>query len=95
MDNKLQKSKDIIAVENRIKKEDEVLLQKAFFSEISENFKNDIQLEELNVSKNYKNKIIEENDDITYKEALEEINLLQKKNSDKINANIFQKIIDI
>ena len=99
LDNKLQKSKDIIAVENkikqRIKKEDEVLLQKAFFSEISENFKNDIQLEELNVSKNYKNKIIEENDDITYKEALEEINLLQKKNSDKINANIFQKIIDI
>ncbi len=53
MDNKLQKSKDIIAVENKIKqkikKEDEVLLQKAFFSEISENFKNDIQLEELNV----------------------------------------------
>ena len=47
------------------------------------------------MSKNYKNKIIEENDDITYKEALEEINLLQKKNSEKINSNIFQKIIDI
>ena len=99
MDNKLQKPKEIIAVENkikqRIKKEDEVQLQKAFFSEISEKFKNDIQIEELNVSKNYKNKIIEENDDITYKQALEEINILQKKNSDKINNNIFQKIIDI
>ena len=99
MDNKLQKTKEIIAVENkikqRIKKEDEVQLQKAFFSEISEKFKNDIQIEELNVSKNYKNKIIEENDDITYKQALEEINILQKKNSDKINNNIFQKIIDI
>ena len=99
MDNKLQKPKEIIAVENkikqRIKKEDEVQLQKAFFSEISEKFKNDIQIEELNVSKNYKNKIIEENDDITYKQALEEINVLQKKNSDKINNNIFQKIIDI
>ena len=99
MDNKLQKPKEIIAVENkikqRIKKEDEVQLQKAFFSEISEKFKNDIQIEELNVSKNYKNKIIEENDDITYKQALEEVNILQKKNSDKINNNIFQKIIDI
>ena len=99
MDNKLQKPKEIIAVENKIKqkikKEDEVQLQKAFFSEISEKFKNDIQIEELNVSKNYKNKIIEENDDITYKQALEEINILQKKNSDKINNNIFQKIIDI
>ena len=99
MDNKLQKPKEIIAVENkikqRIKKEDEVQLQKAFFSEISEKFKNDIQIEELNASKNYKNKIIEENDDITYKQALEEINILQKKNSDKINNNIFQKIIDI
>ena len=99
MDNKLQKPKEIIAVENkikqRIKKEDEVQLQKAFFSEISEKFKNDIQIEELNVSKNYKNKIIEENDDITYEQALEEINILQKKNSDKINNNIFQKIIDI
>ena len=99
MDNKLQKPKEIIAIENkikqRIKKEDEVQLQKAFFSEISEKFKNDIQIEELNVSKNYKNKIIEENDDITYKQALEEINILQKKNSDKINNNIFQKIIDI
>ena len=99
MDNKLQKPKEIIAVENkikqRIKKEDEVQLQKAFFSEISEKFKNDIQIEELNVSKNYKNKIIEENDDITYKQSLEEINILQKKNSDKINNNIFQKIIDI
>ena len=99
MDNKLQKPKEIIAVENkikqRIKKEDEVQLQKAFFSEISEKFKNDIQIEELNVSKNYKNKIIEENDDITYKQALEEINILQKKNSDKINNNIFQKITDI
>ena len=99
MDNKLQKPKEIIAVENkikqRIKQEDEVQLQKAFFSEISEKFKNDIQIEELNVSKNYKNKIIEENDDITYKQALEEINILQKKNSDKINNNIFQKIIDI
>ena len=99
MDNKLQKPNEIIAVENkikqRIKKEDEVQLQKAFFSEISEKFKNDIQIEELNASKNYKNKIIEENDDITYKQALEEINILQKKNSDKINNNIFQKIIDI
>ena len=99
MDNKLQKPKEIIAVENkikqRIKKEDEVQLQKAFFSEISEKFKNDIQIEELNVSKNYKNKIIEENDDITYKQALEEINIVQKENIDKINNNIFQKIIDI
>ena len=99
LDNKLQKPKEIIAVENkikqRIKKEDETQLHKAFFSEISEKFKNDIQIEELNVSKNYKNKILEENDDITYKQALEEINILQKKNSDKINNSILQKIIDI
>ena len=99
IDNKLQKSKEIIAVENkikqRIKKEDEIQLHKTFFAEISEKFKNDIQIEELNVSKNYKNKIIEENNDITYKQTLEEMNILQKKNSDKINNNIFQKIIDI
>ena len=98
-DNKLKKSKEIIAVENkikqRIKKEDEIQLHKTFFAEISEKFKNDIQIEELNVSKNYKNKIIEENNDITYKQTLEEMNILQKKNSDKINNNIFQKIIDI
>ena len=98
-DDKLQKSKEIIAVENKIKqkikKEDEVQMFKSFFKEISDNFKNDIQLEELNVSKNYRNQIIEENNDITLKQALEEIKNIQKENSNKITNKILQKIIDI
>ena len=98
-DNKLQKSKEIIAVENKIKqkikKEDETQMFKSFFKEISDNFKNDIQLEELNVSKNYRNQIIEENNDITLKQALEEIKNIQKENSNKITNKILQKIIDI
>ena len=98
-DNKLQKSKEIIAVENKIKqkikKEDETQMFKSFFKEISDNFKNDIQLEELNVSKNYRNRIIEENNDITLKQALEEIKNIKKENSNKINDKIMQNIIDI
>ena len=98
-DNKLQKSKEIIAVENKIKqkikKEDEIQWNKSFFTDISEKFKNDIQMEELNVSKNYRNKIIEDNNDITYKQALEEIKNILKENSNKINNKIWQKIIDI
>ena len=98
-DNKLQKSKEIIAVENKIKqkikKEDEVEWYKSFFGEISEKFKNDIQIEELNVSKNYRNRIIEEKNDITYKQTSEEIKNILKDNSSKINNKIWQKIIDI
>lgn len=98
-DNKLQKSKEIIAVENKIKqkikKEDETKMFKSFFKEISDNFKNDIQLEELNVSKNYRNRILEENNDITLKQALEEIKNIKQENSNKINTKILQKITDI
>ena len=98
-DNKLQKSKEIIAVENKIKqkikKEDEAQWFKSFFTDISEKFKNDIQIEELNVSKNYRNKIIEENNDITFKQASEEIKSILKENSNKINNKTWQKIIDI
>ena len=98
-DNKLQKSKEIIAVENKIKqkikKEDEIEWYKSFFGEISEKFKNDIQVEELNVSKNYRNRIIEEKNDITYKQTSEEIKNILKDNSSKINNKIWQKIIDI
>ena len=98
-DNKLQKSKDIIAVENKIKKkikkEDETQMFKSFFKDISDNFRNDIQLEELNVSKNYRNRIIEENNDITLKQALEEIKNIKQENSNKINNIILQKITDI
>ena len=98
-DNKLQKSKDIIAIENKvkqkIKKEDEAQWNKSFFTEISDKFKNDIQIEELKVSKNYRNRMIEENNDITYKQALEEMNNLKKENNNKINNKIWQGIIDI
>ena len=98
-DNKLQKSKDIIAVENKIKQKlknkDENLMIKSFFNEISEKFRNDIQLEELNVSKKYKNKLLEDNNDITYKQAIEEMNNIHKENNNKINTKIIQKIIDI
>ena len=98
-DNKLQKSKEIIAVENKIKqkikKEDEAQWNKSFFTEISEKFKNDIQIEELNVSKNYRNRIIEENNDITFKQASEEVKNILRENSNKINNKIWQKIIDI
>ena len=98
-DNKLQKAKEIKAVENKIKqkikKEDEAQYNKSLFTEISEKFKNDIQIEELNVSKNYRNRIIEENNDITYKEASEEIKNILKENSNRINNHIWQKIIDI
>ena len=98
-DNKLQKTKEIKAVENKIKqkikKEDEALYNKSLFTEISEKFKNDIQIEELNVSKNYRNKIIDENNDITYKQASEEIKNILKENSNKINNKIWQKIVDI
>ena len=98
-DNKLQKSKDIIAIENKvkqkIKKEDEAQWNKSFFTEISDKFKNDIQIEELKVSKNYRNRMIEENNDITYKQALEEMNNLKKENNNKINNKTWQRIIDI
>jgi len=98
-DNKLQKAKEIKAIENKIKKkirkEDEAQYNKLLFTEIAEKFKNEIQIEELNVSKNYRNRIIEENNDITYKEASEEIKNILKENSNKINNNIWQKIIDI
>ena len=97
-DNKLQKSKEIIAVENKIKqkikKEDEAQYNKLLFTEISEKFKNDIQIEELNVSKNYRNRIIEENNDITFKQASEEVKNILRENSNKINNKIWQKIID-
>ena len=96
---KLQKSKEIIALENKakqkIKNKNEEQYYKEFFSEISHNFKSDIQKEELNVSKNYTNKIREENSDITYNQALDELKINQKENKNKINAEIWQKIVDI
>ena len=39
--------------------------------------------------------MIEENNDITYKQALEEMNNLKKENNNKINNKIWQRIIDI
>ena len=96
---KLQKSKEIIAVENKakqkIKNKNEEQNYKEFFSEISTKFKNDIQKEEFNISKNYTDKIKEENNDITYNQALDELKINQKENKSKINSEIWQKIIDI
>ena len=97
--NKLQKSKEIIAVENKakqkIKNKDEEQNYINFFSEISQNFKKDIQNEEFNVSKNYTNKMLEEKNDITYSHTLDELKNIQKENKNKINAQIWQKIVDI
>ena len=97
--NKLQKSKEIIAVENKakqkIKNKDEEQNYINFFSEISQNFKKDIQNEEFNVSKNYTNKMLEEKNDITYNHTLDELKNIQKENKNKINAQIWQKIVDI
>ena len=97
--NKLQKSKEIIAVENKakqkIKNKDEEQNYIKFFSEISQNFKKDIQNEEFNVSKNYTNKMLEEKNDITYNHTLDELKNIQKENKNKINAQIWQKIVDI
>ena len=96
---KLQKSKEIIAVENKakqkIKNKNEEQNYKEFFSEISTKFKNDIQKEEFNISKNYTDKIKEENNDITYNQALDELKINQKENKSKINSEIWQKIVDI
>ena len=97
--NKLQKSKDIIAVENKakqkIKNKDEEQHYKEFFSEISTKFKNEIEREELNVSKNYTNKILETQNDITYNQALDELNNIKRENKNKINGETWQKIVDI
>ena len=97
--NKLQKSKEIIAVENKakqkIKNKDEEQQYKEFFSEISSQFKKDIEREELNVSKNYTNKVIETQNDITYNQALDEINNIKRENKSKISEETWQKIIDI
>ena len=97
--NKLQKSKEIIAVENKakqkIKNKDEEQHYKEFFSEISSQFKNDIEKEELNVSKNYTNKVIEAQNDITYNQALDELNNIKRENKNKINGETWQKIVDI
>lgn len=97
--NKLQKSKEIIAVENKakqkIKIKDEEQHYKEFFSEISSQFKNEIEREELNVSKNYTNKVIEEQNDITYNQTLDEINNIKREYKNKINGETWQKIVDI
>jgi len=97
--NKLQKSKDIIAVENKakqkIKNKDEKQHYKEFFFEISTKFKNEIEREELNVSKNYTNKILETQNDITYNQALDELNNIKRENKNKINGETWQKIVDI
>ena len=96
---KLQKSKEIIAVENKakqkIKNKNEEQNYKEFFSEISTKFKNDIQKEEFNISKNYADKTKEENNDITYNQALDELKINQKENKRIINTEIWQKIVDI
>ena len=90
---KLQKSKEIIAVENKakqkIKNKDEENYFTNFFTEISNNYKSDIQKEEFNISKNYINKTIEENNDITYNQALDELN--NNKKEKKINKDILYK----
>ena len=97
--NKLQKSKEIIAVENKakqkIKNKDEEQQFKEFFSEISSQFKKDIEREELNVSKNYTNKVIETQNDITYNQTLDEVNNIKRENKSKISEETWQKIIDI
>ena len=96
---KLQKSKEIIAVENKakqkIKNKNEEQNYKEFFSEISTKFKNDIQKEEFNISKNYADKTKEENNDFTYNQALDELKINQKENKRIINTEIWQKIVDI
>ena len=96
---KLQKSKEIIAVENKakqkIKNKNEEQNYKEFFSEISTKFKNDIQKEEFNISKNYADKTKEQNNDITYNQALDELKINQKENKRIINTEIWQKIVDI
>jgi hypothetical protein len=97
--NKLQKSKEVIAIENKakqkIKNKDEEQHYKEFFSEILINFKNDIQKEELNVSKNYTNIIIDHKNDITFNQTIDELKEIQKDNKNKINMDIWQKIADI
>ena len=97
-DNKLQKSKEILAVENKtkqkIKNKNEEEYYINFFKDISNNYKNDIQTEEYKVSKNYINKIIEEKNDITYNQTLDELKDIKKENK-KINSEIWHKIIDI
>ena len=96
---KLQKSKEIIAVENKakqkLKNKNEEQNYKEFFSEISTKFKNDIQKEEFNISKNYADKTKEENNDFTYNQALDELKINQKENKRIINTEIWQKIVDI
>ena len=95
--NRLQKSKEIIAVENKakqkIKNKNEEQYYINFFTDISNSYKNDIQKEEFSVSKNYINKIIEEKNDITYNQAMDELKTNKKEN--KINPDIWQKIVDI
>ena len=97
--NKLQKSKEVIAIENKakqkIKNKDEEQHYKEFFSEILINFKNDIQKEELNVSKNYTNIIIDHKNDITFNQTIDELKEIQKDNKNKINMGVWQKIADI
>ena len=97
--NKLQKSKEIIAVENKakqkIKNKNEEQHYTEFFSDISAKFKDDIQKEEFNVSKSYTNKMAEEKNDITFAQAMEELQNLQKDNKNKITPDVWQKIVDI
>ena len=97
--NKLQKAPEIIAVENKakqkIKNKDEEQHFISFFNEISSNFKNDVQKEEFKVSKEYSNKILEEKNDITYNQTLDELKNIQKENKKKINSEILKKIVDI
>ena len=97
--NKLQKSKEIIAVENKakqkIKNKNEEQYYKEFFSDISTKFKDDVQKEEFNVSKSYANKMAEEKNDITYNQAKEELQNMQKDNKNKISPDVWQKIVDI
>ena len=97
--NKLQKSKEIIAVENKakqkIKNKNEEQHYKEFFTDISSKFKDDIQKEEFNVSKNYTNKMTEEKNDITYTQTVEELKNIQKENKNLISSGVWQKIVDI
>ena len=97
--NKLQKSKEVIAVENKakqkIKNKDEEQHYKEFFTDIITNFKNDIQKEEFNVSKNYTNIIIEQKNDITFNQTINELKDIQKDNKNKITMDVWQKIVDI
>ena len=91
---KLQKCKEIIVVENKVKQKilnkNEEEHYKTFFTQISTKFKEEIQKEELNLSQNYSNNILEENDQLNQSNTEDLKNI---KNT--IDKQIWAKIVDI